>query len=137
MSLAFFDTSVLVYADDDRSPEKQEKAIALFSEYRLRDSAVVSLQVLQEYFVTTTRKLNVSLEIAQKKVELLAGARVVLFQPSDIVAAIEFHRLVPISFWDALIVQAARRAGAGVLYSEDLQAGAVLGVRVVNPFAQT
>jgi len=137
MSLAFFDAGVLVYADDDTSPEKQEKAIALFSDYRLRDSALVSLQVLQEYFVTTMRKLNVSLEIARRKVELLAGARVVLFQPSDIVAAIELHRLIRISSWDTLIVQAARRAGAAVLYSEDLQAGAVLGgVPVVNPFAQ-
>ena len=52
------------------------------------------------------------------------------------IAAIELHRLRQISFWDALIVHAARCAGAAVLYSEDLQSGAVLGgVRMVNPFA--
>jgi len=52
-----------------------------------------------------------------------------------VIAAIELHRLTRISFWDALIVQAARVAGATVLYSEDLEHGASLGgIPVVNPF---
>ncbi|MBV8207289.1 MAG: PIN domain-containing protein [Acidobacteria bacterium] len=133
--LAFFDSNVLVYADDERSAEKQARAISLFSDYQRRDAAVISLQVLQEYFSATTTKLGVSVEIAQKKVELLAAARVVVFEPRDIVAAIELHRLNQISFWDALILHAARQAGAVVLFSEDLQHGAVLaGVRIMNPF---
>ena len=83
-----------------------------------------------------TRKLGLTPEAAQRKVEILAKARVVRFEPADVIAAIELHRLRQISFWDALIVHAARCAGAAVLYSEDLQARAVLGgVRVVNPFA--
>lgn len=74
-------------------------------------------------------------EAAQRKVEILAKARGVRFEPADVIAAIELHRLRKISFWDALVVHAARCAGADVLYSEDLQAGAVNGgVRVVNPF---
>jgi predicted nucleic acid-binding protein len=98
----------------------------------------VSLQVLQEYFVAATKKLGVAAEIAQRKVEVLARARVVRLEAKDIVAAIELHRLTRISFWGALIVQAARCAGATVLYSEDLQAGAVVGgVRVTNPFTRT
>jgi predicted nucleic acid-binding protein len=60
----------------------------------------------------------------------------VRFDASDVIAAIEFYRLTQISFWDALIVHAARSAGAATLYSEDLQPGSVRGgVRVVNPFA--
>jgi predicted nucleic acid-binding protein len=60
---------------------------------------------------------------------------VVRFAENDVIAAIELHRLHRISFWDAMIVHAARLAGADVLYSEDLQHGAVLaGVRVNNPF---
>ena len=134
--LAFFDTNVLVYADDASSPEKQNRAIALLAEHLRRGTAVVSLQVLQEYFVAATRKLGVAPEMAQRKVEILARARVVLFEPGDVIAAIELHRLTRISFWDALIVHAARSAGVQALYSEDLQPGAVLGgVRVVNPFA--
>ena len=134
---AFFDTNVLVYADDDSTPEKQRKAIALFSKHLNQRTAVVSLQVMQEYFVTLTRKLAVPAEMAQRKVEILARGRVVQFRAEDIIAAIELHRLTRISFWDALIVQAARSAGAAVLYSEDLQPGAVIGgVRVVNPFLE-
>jgi predicted nucleic acid-binding protein len=135
--LCFFDTNVLVYADDASSPDKQNKAIALFTEHLRRGTAVVSLQVLQEYFAAATRKLGIAPDIAQQKVETIAQARVVRFDANDIIAAIELHRLTHISFWDALIVQAARCAGAAVLYSEDLQTGAVLGkVRVVNPFTQ-
>lgn len=134
--LVFFDTNVLAYADDASSPEKQSRAIALLGEHLRRGTAVVSLQVLQEYFVVATRKLGVAPETAQRKVEILARARVVCFEPGDVIAAIELHRLARISFWDALIVHAARSAGAQALYSEDLQPGAVLGgVRVVNPFA--
>jgi predicted nucleic acid-binding protein len=134
--LAFFDTTVLVYADDAGSPKKRDRAITLFAEHIGRGTAVVSLQVLQEYFVAATQKLRVAPEMAQRKVEILARGRVVRFQASDVIAAIELHRLTQISFWDASIVHAARSAGAAVLYSEDLQPGAVLGgVRVVNPFA--
>jgi predicted nucleic acid-binding protein len=134
--LVFFDTNVLAYADDASSPEKQNRAISLLGEHLRRGTAVVSLQVLQEYFVVATRKLGVAPETAQRKVEILARARVVCFEPGDVIAAIELHRLARISFWDALIVHAARSAGAQALYSEDLQPGAVLGgVRVVNPFA--
>jgi len=135
-ALAFFDTNVLIYADDAGSPRKQKRATALVAEHLRGQTAVVSLQVMQEYFVAATRKLGLAPEAAQRKVEILAKARVVRFEPDDVIAAIELHRLQQISFWDALIVHAARCAGAAVLFSEDLQAGAMLGgVRVVNPFA--
>jgi predicted nucleic acid-binding protein len=133
--LAFFDASVLVYADDTSAPVKRDRAIALFAEHLRRGTAVVSLQVLQEYFAAATGKLGVAPEIAQRKVEILARGRVVHFETGDVIAAIELHRLTQISFWDALIVHAARSAGAVVLYREDLPPEAVLGgVRVVNPF---
>ncbi len=135
-NLVFFDTNVLVYADDLSSQVKREKAIALVSEHLREGTAVFSLQVLQEYFVAATRKLGLPPEVAQRKVEILSRARVVRFEPADVIAAIELHRLTQISFWDALIVHAARCAGVATLYTEDLQHGGVLGgVRLVNPFA--
>ena len=135
-SLVFFDSNILVYMDDLSSAAKRETAIELVTEHFAGETAVVSLQVLQEYFSVTTRKLGVSAELAQAKVAVFARGRVVRFEVSDVIAAIELHRLTRISFWDALIVQAARAAGAAVLYSEDLQHGGLLaGVRIVNPFA--
>jgi len=133
--LAFFDTNVFVYADDASEPARQARAIDLITRYRRSGLLVVSIQVLQEYFAAATRKLGVDPETAQQKVQLLARARVVRFMEDDVIAAIELHRLHRISFWDAMIVHAARLAGADVLYSEDLQHGAILaGVRVDNPF---
>jgi predicted nucleic acid-binding protein len=133
--LAFFDTNIFIYADDDAGPAKQARAIQLITDYRRAGLLVVSIQVLQEYFAAATRKLGVDPETAQRKVQLLARARVVRFVEGDVIAAIELHRLTRISFWDAMIVHAARLAGADLLYSEDLQHGAVLGgVRIDNPF---
>lgn len=133
--IAFFDTNILVYTDDDTAPQKQARATSLFEDYQQRNSTALSLQVLQEYYATVTRKLGVDAEHAQRKVEMLARGNVVRFEARDVIAAIELHRLLRISFWDAMIVHAARLAGAGVLYTEDLQHGTVLGgVPVVNPF---
>ena len=134
-NLAFFDTNVLVYSDDASSPAKRTRAIALLTNHMRDNTAVISLQVLQEYYVIATGKLGVDPELAQRKVELLTRTRVVSPSTSDVITAIELHRLRKISFWDAMIVQAARVAGAPVLYSEDLQPGSVLaGVRIENPF---
>jgi predicted nucleic acid-binding protein len=96
---------------------------------------VVSLQVLQEYFVTVTRKLGVDPEVARRKVELLAELDVVRPDVPDLLAAIDLHRLHRISFWDALMLRAAKQGGCAVVYTEDLQHhGKVDGLRIVNPF---
>ncbi len=132
---AFFDTNIFVYTDDASVPAKQALAIQLVTDYRRSSQLVVSIQVLQEYYAAATKKLRVDPETAQQKVQLLSRARVVKFVESDIIAAIELHRLNQISFWDAMIIHAARSAGVGLLYSEDLQHGATLaGVRIENPF---
>lgn len=134
-ALAFFDTNILIYSDDASSPAKQKRAIDLFSDHLRRGVAVLSLQVLQEYFVAATRKLGLAPEVTQRKVEVLAGAKIVCFDSRDVVAAIELHRLTQVSFWDALIVHAARISGSSILFSEDFKSGTTLGgVRIVNPF---
>src|SRR5579872_889945 len=100
-NLAFFDTNIFVYADDRSSPDKQKEAIKLIADHRRANLAVISLQVMQEYFAAATRKLGVDPTIAQQKVELLARMNVVRFAESDVIAAIELHRLAHLSFWDA------------------------------------
>lgn len=132
---SFFDTNVLVYSDDNSSKRKQARALELLAEHRRAGTGVVSLQVLQEYFVTVTRKLQVDAQVARRKVELLAQFDVAAPEIADVLAAIDLHRLHGFSFWDALIVRAAQQAACRVLFSEDLQHNRVIdGLRVMNPF---
>jgi predicted nucleic acid-binding protein len=132
---SFFDTNVLVYADDKAAPAKQRRALDLVAQHRRAGTGVVSLQVLQEYFVTVTRKLHVDSRVARRKIELLAEFDVAAPQVSDILAAIDLHRLHGFSFWDALVLRAAKQAGCSVLFSEDFQAAREIdGVQIVNPF---
>jgi predicted nucleic acid-binding protein len=131
----FFDTNILIYADDQATPAKRRRALKLVAEHLLSRTGVVSLQVLQEYFVTVTRKLGVDAAIARRKVELIAEFDVASPDVLDILAAIDLHRLHGISFWDALIVRSAKQSGCGVLLSEDMQnAREIDGVQIVNPF---
>lgn len=131
----FFDTNILIYADDQATPAKRRRALKLVAEHRLSRTGVVSLQVLQEYFVTVTRQLGVDAAIARRKVELIAEFDVASPDVLDILAAIDLHRLHGISFRDALIVRSAKQSGCGVLLSEDMQnAREIDGVEIVNPF---
>lgn len=136
MSLSFFDTNVLIYADDNGVPEKRERALRLIANGIQQKNAAISLQVLQEYFVTVTRKLGVDPHVAQRKIENFVRSLILVrITERDVIAAIELHRLDGISFWDALIVSAARLIDAKTLYSEDLQPGRRWGgLAVVNPF---
>lgn len=132
---SFFDTNVLVYTDDQGAPAKQRRALDLIAEHRRARTGVVSLQVLQEYFVAATRQLRVDAQVARRKVELLGEFDVMSPEIADILAAIDLHRLHRISFWDALIVRSAMEAGCSVLLSEDMQHGQkISGIQIENPF---
>lgn len=132
---SFLDTTVLLYTDAADTPAKQRRALDLLAEQRLARTGVVSLQVLQEYFVGATRKLAVKAEVARRKVELFANYHLVVPDAEDVLAAIDLHRLHQLSFWDSLILRAAKEGGCSILYSEDLQHGrSIDGVRIVDPF---
>jgi predicted nucleic acid-binding protein len=132
---SFFDTNVLVYTDDKSATAKRHRALELVGEHRKAGTGVVSLQVLQEYFVVITRKLHVDAGVARRKVELLAEFDVATPDVADVLAAIDLHRLHEFSFWDALVLRAAKQAGCRVVLSEDMQgAREIDGVRIVNPF---
>jgi predicted nucleic acid-binding protein len=131
----FFDTNVLVYTDDKAAPAKQRRALDLIAEHRRAKTGVVSLQVLQEYFVTVTRKLHLDPRIARRKVELIAEFDIAFPEVADILAAIDLHRLHGVSFWGALVLRAAKQAGCSILLSEDMQGNREIdGVQIVNPF---
>ena len=132
---SFIDTNILIYVDDADSPEKQKIAIELIASGWHNGNAVLSTQVLQEYFSAATRKLKIPADKAQRKIELLSHLEIASIEHSDIVRAIELHRLHSFSFWDSLIVTMAQKTACAVLYSEDMQDGRKLnGLRIVNPF---
>jgi len=133
---SFLDTNVLVYTDDQDSPKKQRRALQVFEECWQRRNGVVSTQVLQEYFVTATRKLGVAPDVARRKTEIFGSLDLVVPGIDDILGAIDMHRLHGLSFWDALVVRAALVSGCTRLFSEDLQSMRRFdGLEVVNPFA--
>jgi predicted nucleic acid-binding protein len=133
---SFFDTNVLLYADDEFDGHKQKRSRELVAQHRRDGTGVISLQVLQEYFVNAIRRLQLDPLIARRKVEILSEFDVMTPQVSDILAAIDLHRLHGFSFWDALILRSAKQSGCRVLLSEDFQAGREMdGVKIVNPFS--
>lgn len=136
MERVFLDTNVLVYADDLAAGVKRDQAMALLRELVQSSRAVVSTQVLQEFYVIATRKLGVPAEIARQKVERFAQLDVVLVRPELVLGAIDLHRLHRLSFWDALVVRCASVSGCARVLSEDMGHGQLVdGVRIENPFA--
>ena len=131
----FIDTNVLVYGDDAAYPEKQSTALDLIEAHLLRQTGVISIQVLQEYFVNTTRKLGLDHSFAKSKIEIFAKFKVIVPDVTDVLAAVDLHRLNNTSYWDALILRCAKQGVCSVLLSEDMRHGQVIdGVRIVNPF---
>ena len=137
-ALCFVDTNVLVYAFDKGSSPKKRVAERLMNELMEEDRLRVSTQVLQELFVTLTRKVSqrCSSQEALAVLEDLTAWPLMVVDFVAIQAAVELSGRAKISFWDALVVVAAARSGAAVLYTEDLNHGQeILGVRICNPFA--
>lgn len=134
---SFIDTNILVYTDDADSPEKSKLAIDLVEGAMRSNQGVISTQVLQEYFVATTRKLDVDIVTAKYRTQLFFRLNVVQITPDDVLTAIDLHRLHALSFWDSLILHAARKAGCSILLTEDMNHGQVIeGIRICNPFIQ-
>lgn len=135
LSRSFFDTNILVYADDEANPAKQRRALDLIKEHLRQRSGALSLQVLQEYFVAAEKKLKVEAGLLRQKIAIYSRFHVAKPDVEDILAAIDLHRLHTFSFWDALVLRMAKQAGCTILLTEDLQHGQVIdGVRIVNPF---
>jgi len=134
----FVDTNVLVYAEDKAAGRKHLLARDLMVKLWNDADGVLSVQVLQELYVTLTRKVGkpLSADKALTIVKEYLSWVVVDNTPRLLVAAAGLQQRAQISFWDALVVQAAIEAGCDCLYSEDLNAGQKFGsLVVVNPFA--
>jgi predicted nucleic acid-binding protein len=138
-SLSFIDTNILVYAHDVDAGEKHATAREMVSELWNTRTGALSTQVLQEFYVTVTRKLPKPLDrtTARQLVREYSRWRMQPIRVSHIVSASEIEERYQLSFWDALIVAAAQHLGAARILSEDLQAGSTIaGIKIQNPLAR-
>lgn len=137
--VTFVDSNVLVYAHDRSEPHKQAIAQALLEELWAARTGRLSTQILQEFYVVATRKFDPPMRraAAREIIALYGTWPLVQIDVPLMLAASELEQAQVLSFWDALVVEAARRAGAARLVTEDLQDGrTVAGVRIENPFAR-
>jgi predicted nucleic acid-binding protein len=132
----FVDTNILVYAHDHETGLKHDRARAVIEPLWRSGGRVLSTQVLQELCINVRRKVSrpLSLEETRRLLRDYLSWDVVVNTGESVLEALVLESRFKISFWDALIVQAAAISGATVLYSEDLADGHLYGsVRVINP----
>jgi predicted nucleic acid-binding protein len=135
---AFLDTNIIVYAHDGDEVAKQAQALELLERIGRTATAIISTQVLKEFYWVVTSKLRrpVPEDLAHEALLSLASLEVVQVSTGVILDAVRTSRVRALSWWDALIVEAALAGGASILYSEDLQDGRTFGdLKVVNPFS--
>ena len=133
----FLDTNVLIYAHDVDAKAKHEAAKTVLHELWSERTGVLSLQVLQEFYVNVTRKIPTPLPRNQARGVVGSYASwCVETTLAEITAAFRIEDESRIGFWDALIIASAVKGGASRVLSEDFNAGqTILGVRIENPFA--
>ena len=134
---SFIDTNVLVYLFDLDAPDKKAIAQQILQTEGVAGNLLLSTQVLQEFYVTVTRKLTQPLksDTALEVVQRLVVLPLVIVDAALIVSAIRRSQKESVLFWDSLIIDAALKGGAQRLWSEDLQHGRTIsGMRIENPF---
>ncbi len=133
----FIDTNILVYADDESFPVKQKNSAGLIAETYRGGTGVISSQVMQEYYNVAILKLKLAPPFAAERLRFFSKFQVVSATPQLVLSAALLHQRLSVSFWDAMILQAAIISGCNALYSEDLNQGEIVaGVKIINPFAK-
>jgi len=135
----FLDTNILVYAYDSSAGVKHTLAREFMEGCWENENGCLSMQVLQEFYVTVTRKIQTPLEpqTARLIIADLAHWRVHTPEASDFLQAIDLQLSHHLALWDAMIVHSAMCLGCKQLVSEELAHGQIYGeVRVINPFSE-
>jgi len=137
IKLEFVDTNIFVYAYDLSTGKKHETALALVRQLWDSSQGCISIQVLQELFVSLTKKVNPPLdtELAAQIIRDLSTWQTSVPGKEDVQQAIEICRRYKISFWDAMIIQSAIHVDCKQIWSEDLSETQIYNhVRIINPF---
>jgi len=133
----FVDTNILIYAHDVDSKSKHAMAKNILRELWTERTGVLSMQVLQEFYVNVTRKIRSPLPKDSARLVVSSySIWCVETTPAELSVAFRVEDESRIGFWDALIIAAAAKSGATRLLSEDLNPGQkIAGLRIENPFA--
>jgi predicted nucleic acid-binding protein len=132
----FVDTNILIYAHDRDAGLKHDRARQLIEHLWTTGQGVLSTQILQELCVNLRRRVARPLPVDEIRglIRDYLSWEIVVNTPASVIQALEIELRYKISYWDALVLQAADNSGAAVLYSEDLAAGQKYGaIQVVNP----
>ena len=135
--VTFVDTNILVYAKDDSNPEKQSIALKWLRKLWDDGNARTSTQVLNEYFVTTTRKLKPGLSNSEawNDIQDFMVWNPIAIDRQILTESYKLFNAHSLSWWDSLIVASAVKENAVTLLSEDLNNGQkIAGVTILNPF---
>jgi predicted nucleic acid-binding protein len=135
----FLDTNIIVYAHDRSSGSKHAAAKEIMDNLWESRRGVLSVQVLQEFFVCVTKKISKPLLIKNARVvlEYLSTWDVVTNDKYITLKAIDLQEKFRFPFWDSLVIQAAIQGQASILFSEDLPDGqAVKDLKIINPFTK-
>jgi predicted nucleic acid-binding protein len=138
--LEFLDTNILVYAHDQSAGEKHTTARDLVRRLWDTGNGCLSVQVLQEFYVTVTRKVAqpMSMEDAAQTLRDLSFWQIHAPSAEDVLGAIDIQRHYQVSFWDAMIIHSAKSCACTVIWSEDLSDGqAYETILVRNPFERS
>ncbi len=134
---AFVDTNILVYAYDQGAGDRHERSLSLVKKLWLEGNGTLSTQVLQEFYVNVRRKAQrpITVEQARALISDYLAWDPIVNDGAAMLEAIDVEKRYQLSFWDSLIVAAARKGGASIIYSEDFNHGQRFGpVEVRNPF---
>ena len=136
----FVDTNIIIYAHDLDAGSKHDVAATIIENLWEEKSGILSTQVLQEFYVNITRKIATPLSPAQARgiIENYLVWHLELNGPETILLASEIEERYNLSFWDSMIVAAARNAQAEKILTEDLNPGQIVeGILIENPFLET
>lgn len=131
----FLDTNVLVYLQNHLEPQKQLHCRNALNALESKAVFVLSTQVLQEFYVIMTRKMEANPVQVKSVIQHFRKFEVVLIDGDAITNAIDLSILNQLSFWDSLVITAAQKANCSRILTENLNDEQIIGgLQISNPF---
>jgi predicted nucleic acid-binding protein len=132
----FIDSNILVYTHDSYDKNKQKTARKTVRNIVETENAVISTQILQEFYTICTKKLHLEPFKVKEYVHTYSENLEVVQNSSEIIErGIDISIISQISFWDALVIAAAEYSKCSEIITEDLNDGQIInGIKISNPF---